>query len=79
VRDLQSRNGTKVNGVRVANKKRLDPGDEVAFAKHKFEVVYNPESNGAEGPPPPEETGVSDVMGRSLLDRAGLIRRKPGT
>lgn len=77
VRDLQSRNGTKVNGVRVMGKKRLDPGDEVSFAKHKYEVVYSPENNGAEGPPPPEETAMTDVMGRSLLERAGLVRRKP--
>jgi adenylate cyclase len=76
VRDLQSRNGTKVNGVRVLSKKRLDPGDELSIAKHKYEVTYSPEAIGAEGPPPLEESGMTDIMGRSLLDRAGLNRRR---
>ena len=31
---------------------------------------------GAAGPPPPEESEFSDIMGKSLLDRAGLSRRE---
>ena len=34
VKDLQSRNGVKVNGMRVTEK-RLDPGDQPAVSKHK--------------------------------------------
>src|SRR3989304_6933423 len=37
IRDLQSRNGVKVNGIRV-QQKRLDPGDHVSIAKHKYKV-----------------------------------------
>jgi len=73
VRDLQSRNGVKVNGVRVTDK-RLDPGDILSIAKHKYEVVYSPVDLGAVGPPPPEVPGA-DVFSKSLLERAGLERR----
>ena len=54
VRDLQSRNGIKVNGLRV-NEKRLDPGDELAVAKHRYEIHYSPFDLGAVGPPPPDD------------------------
>ncbi len=74
VRDLQSRNGVKVNGVRVTDK-RLDPGDVLSVAKHKYEMHYSPVELGAVGPPPPDTPG-SDVFSKSLLERAGLERRK---
>ena len=74
VKDLDSRNGTKVNGTRVT-RKRLDPGDSLAFAKHNYEVQYSPVELGATGPPPPDEEQVSEILSRSLLDRAGLERR----
>ncbi len=80
VKDLQSRNGIKVNGVRVKDK-RLDPGDTLSVAKHGYEVKYSPVENGAVGPPPPE-TAESDVFSKSLLERAGLEKgtmSKPGT
>ncbi len=74
VRDLQSRNGLKVNGVRVTEK-RLDPGDILSIAKHKYEVKYSPVDLGAVGPPPPD-VAEADVFGKSLLERAGLQRRR---
>lgn len=74
VRDMNSRNGTRVNGVRVSEK-RLDPGDELRVAKHKYQIAYSPMDLGAIGPPPSEQLPV-DVMGKSLLERAGLDRRK---
>jgi len=74
VKDLGSRNGTKVNGKRVT-RKRVDPGDKLAFAKHPHELRYVPSDLGATGPPPPDEETISEIMGRSLLDRAGLDRR----
>lgn len=74
VKDLDSRNGTKVNGVRVTEK-RLDPGDELSVAKHVYEVKYTPIDLGAVGPPPPEDPPV-EMMKRSLLERAGLVHRK---
>jgi adenylate cyclase len=74
VRDMKSRNGTKVNGFRVTEK-RLDPGDVLAIAKHRYEVQYSPVDLGAVGPPPVEDA-VGDIMGKSLLDRAGLSNDK---
>ena len=76
VRDLNSRNGTKVNTQRVT-RKRLDPGDVLVVAKHKYEMKYIPVELGAAGPPPPDEEHLSEILGRSLLDRAGLTRRNP--
>ena len=72
--DQNSRNGTKVNGHRV-DEKRLDPGDILAVAKHKYEVRYDPADLGAVGPPPIEDA-TSDVFKKSLLARAGLERMK---
>lgn len=76
VRDLKSRNGVKVNGARVTDK-RVDPGDVLSVAKHKYELKYSPADLGAVGPPPPD-LAESDVLGKSLLERAGLERRRQG-
>lgn len=73
VRDMNSRNGTRVNGTRVTEK-RLDPGDELRIAKHKYKISYSPIDLGAIGPPPSDQLPV-DLMGKSLLERAGLDRR----
>ncbi|MFN0020834.1 MAG: FHA domain-containing protein [Pirellulaceae bacterium] len=73
IQDLNSRNGIKVDGVKVM-RKRLDPGCTLAVAKHKYEVRYVPAELGAVGPPPDEED-FEQVMGRSLLESAGLSRR----
>lgn len=72
VRDLQSRNGVKVNNLKV-EEKRLDPGDSLAVAKHRYEIQYSPAELGAVGPPP-SEGGTSEVFGKSLLERAGLTK-----
>ena len=72
VRDLKSRNGTKVNGMPVTEK-RMAPGDEVSVAKHKYEVRYTPVDLGAVGPPPNDDL-KSGIFGRSLLERAGLTK-----
>jgi adenylate cyclase len=74
VRDLQSRNGVKVNSVKVTEK-RLDPGDTLAVAKHFYEVHYSPGDLGAVGPPPAEAgAAISEVFSKSLLERAGLTK-----
>jgi pSer/pThr/pTyr-binding forkhead associated (FHA) protein len=72
VRDLKSRNGVKVNAVRVTEK-RLDPGDTVSIAKHSYQVRYSPMDLGAVGPPPPDNP-AADIFSRSLLERAGLSK-----
>jgi hypothetical protein len=73
VKDMGSRNGTKVNGTRVTEK-RIDPGDTLSVAKHKYEVKYSPIDLGAAGPPPSDDL-PDEIMGTSLMERAGLNRR----
>ena len=81
VRDLQSRNGVKVNGARVTEK-RIDPGDELSIARHRYVLKYSPIELGAVGPPPPDVV-EQEVLSKSLLERAGLERGRgpapPGT
>ena len=73
VKDLKSRNGVKVNESRVTEK-RLDPGDVLSIAKHRYDVRYSPYDLGAVGPPPVDEE-ATDMMKQSLLERAGLELR----
>jgi adenylate cyclase len=70
IRDMKSRNGVKVNGIRV-QEKRVDPGDSLAVAKHKYELNYSPADLGAVGPPPADDL-PAEIMNESLLSRAGL-------
>jgi pSer/pThr/pTyr-binding forkhead associated (FHA) protein len=74
LKDLGSRNGTKVDGYRIS-RKRLDPGAKISIAKHVFEIKYSPEGLGAFGPPPPDDEQIDEVLRRGLMDRAGLDRR----
>lgn len=74
VRDLQSRNGVKVNDVRVTDK-LIHPGDILSVAKHKYEVRYSPVDLGAVGPPPPDVQN-NELFKKSLLERAGLENRR---
>jgi len=66
VRDLNSSNGTKVNGERVLER-FLQPGDTITIAKHRFEISYTPDPS----QPPPEER---DPFAVSLMEKAGLAR-----
>jgi adenylate cyclase len=75
VKDSNSQNGTRVNGLRVS-KKRLDPGDRLTIARNDYEVRYSPSANGGDETTPPEDDVYADIMGRSLLESAGLDRRK---
>jgi len=74
IKDLDSRNGTKVNGYRVV-RKRLDPGVILSIAKHQYEIRYNPEDLGAMGPPPGDDDQIDLSLKKSLMERAGLDRR----
>ena len=79
VRDLQSRNCVKINDVRIdkEQQRRLDPGDTLAIAKHKYRVEYEPAELGAVGPPPADNLS-QEIMRESLLARAGLDHREIG-
>lgn len=69
VRDMRSRNGIKVNGVRC-EAKWLMPGDVLSVAKHRYELVYTPVGD---APPPDSE---EDPFARTLMEKAGLERRE---
>jgi adenylate cyclase len=76
VRDLNSRNGVKVDGRRII-RKRLDPKSKISIARHEYIVEYDPQKLGAYGPPPPDDDYVEEVMHSSLIERAGLSKRGP--
>lgn len=73
VEDLESSNGTKVDGNRIAARKRLDPNAKLSVSKHDFNIVYVPSDLGAVGTPP-QDDDFMEIMQRSLMDRAGLQR-----
>lgn len=74
VRDLGSSNGTKVNGIRVRSKWVM-PGDELAVARHRYTIDYEVAAN-APPPPPLAEDAEENIMGMSLMEKAGLVRRR---
>lgn len=76
VRDLNSTNGVKVNGLRVTEK-LLHPNDEICISKRRFTIQYDlPAVNRA------LEEMEEDILSQSLLEKAGLEktrrRRNPG-
>jgi pSer/pThr/pTyr-binding forkhead associated (FHA) protein len=77
VRDLQSSNGIKLNDIKLDKgaSRRVDPGDILSIAKHKYRVEYEPVELGAVGPPPADNLS-QEIMGESLLTRAGLNHRE---
>lgn len=76
IRDLNSRNGTKVDG-RPVIRKRADPTCKVTIARHNYILEYDPQVLGAYGPPPPDDNYIEEVMKSSLMDRAGVSKRDP--
>jgi pSer/pThr/pTyr-binding forkhead associated (FHA) protein len=73
IRDLNSTNGVKVNGLRV-QKKLLHPKDEITIAKRRFTIQYSL----AAGQRAMEEI-EEDILSQSLLEKAGLEKSKPRT
>jgi adenylate cyclase len=70
IRDVNSTNGIKVNGVRVLEK-LLHPKDEITIAKRKFVIEYElPAGRRA------LEEVEEDLLGTSLLEKAGLEKPK---
>jgi adenylate cyclase len=72
VRDLQSKNGIKVNGERVLEK-RVYPGDELSIAKHRYRLDYTPTT--ARSADADVDELHEDIMRFSLLERAGLTKQ----
>src|SRR6516162_5909818 len=69
VRDLNSTNGVKVNGLRV-QEKLLHPKDEISIGKRRYSIHYElPADRRAL-----EEVVEEDIMSQSLLEKAGLQR-----
>jgi adenylate cyclase len=70
VRDLGSKNGTRVDGVRC-EEQRLPPGSILTVGGLRFQVVYG----GGGAAPRPEAPPAS--FSQSLLEKAGLARWRP--
>jgi adenylate cyclase len=70
IKDLNSTNGIKVNGNRV-QEKILHPKDEISIGKRLYTIQYEP---------PAGRTAVEeveeDIMSQSLLQKAGLERKR---
>ncbi len=75
VKDLNSSNGTKVNGTRISEG-QLDPGDRVSIGRHEYEVCYDPSRIGDAGGSF-ALAAQRDIFSRSLLASAGLENRRP--
>jgi len=70
IRDCNSTNGIKVNGVRV-KEKMLHPKDKITIGKRDYAIRYDlpVDHVGAL-----EEVQEEDIMGQSLLEKAGLAK-----
>lgn len=71
LRDLQSTNGVRVNGIKVI-KRVLHPGDQLSIAKRKYIIQYNPGINHSVAEALEDMEEFEDIP---LLEKAGLIRR----
>jgi pSer/pThr/pTyr-binding forkhead associated (FHA) protein len=73
VRDLGSTNGVKVNGSRIIEKMLRDT-DEVVFGKRVYTIRYDMPSTANKLVE--EEDATENIMGQSLLEKAGLVKPK---
>lgn len=71
VQDLDSTNGTSVNGMHV-QKKILHPGDVVSFGSRGFVIQYTETGRASNLHEFDEE--LEEVMSVSLLEKAGLTK-----
>ncbi len=67
VEDLNSSNGTRVNGVRC-QRQCLLPASVLALAQHRFTIHYTPSGD---APPPQEE----NLFAQGLLEKLGLAKQ----
>ena len=68
--DLNSRNGVKVNGTRISER-RLDPGDILSVAKHDYEVTVFAGRHRARSGPPPADVPELAIFGKALVGAGG--------
>jgi adenylate cyclase len=73
VRDLNSTNGIKVNGVRVLEK-MLHPKDKLTIGKRDYTIHYELP---ADHIGVLEEAQEEDIMSQSLMEKAGLEKPRP--
>lgn len=71
VRDLDSTNGVKVNGVKV-KQKTLRDGDEIAIANRLFVIHYT--MRGGQNSLIEILDEEENIMEQSLMERAGLVK-----
>ena len=76
IRDMNSTNGIKVNGVRVPrrSKKVLHPKDTITIGKRNYILEYTP-AEATRIDALLEDMGEEDILSQSLLERAGLTRK----
>jgi len=78
--DLDSANGTKVNGDKI-KKKKLAPGDEVVFARtNKFKIEFDPVAAANAAKPKTSRTGKEfddERRAPQSWDKAGIRGRRP--
>lgn len=74
LRDLDSKNGTKINGTRMESgaKKVLHSGDVITIAKRNFKLEYM--ETGRASDLEEFEDEIEGIASKSLLERAGLAR-----
>jgi len=74
IKDLNSTNGIKVNGTRVPEK-LLHPRDEITIGKRKYVIQYELPADKRAAL---EEDQKEDIMSKSLLEKAGLVKPSRG-
>lgn len=75
--DLQSANGTKVNGDKI-KKKRLSPGDEVVFARtNRFKIEFDPAAAAAVAKPKSDADSGKDTTWDKALRRGRRKEKAP--
>jgi len=72
IRDCNSTNGVKVNGVRVMEK-LLNPKDRLTIGKRDYVINYEVPKNSTARM---EDEDEVDIRSASLLERAGLAKPK---
>src|SRR5260370_30231423 len=74
IRDLDSKNGMKVNGEKVESggKKALFPGDTITIAKREYTIQYVLADRMSRMEEKRLEDEEDDIIGIPLLEKAGL-------